>query len=655
MGDNNNWNNRQKSGSGQGNRNGHRNENFNRQNGGGNRNFQRNTTPSRSVASAPYNFIPLPRTALPAPLVTETGTDWTEQYVAYVQKEGTLSGVIELDIETKTPFFIGSEQSEQFFSPLGDEKYVVPGSSLRGMVKNIMKILTCGAMRPAMRQDIDVKEIEGDGDFHDRKLYYRTFAAKKEIGIKAEYDDELVTNGENGLGKSKATAGFLLRIGKQYYICPTESQEIKNEALVSKFSPKNTPRAAGQKSCIKWEWDRNGKKVVACFTGDMRNKKRYTVHQKPADWNHLLEVPNHAVIDYQDDSTRRGINLFLVGKSGSEAAEFTQRSDVSYVVPCFYVAKKEKVRHFGFGRYYRIPYKYGISEHVPSLLQTDTPDFTDALFGRKEAWGSRLFFENCVPAKDAAVRTLAAAKTRILSTPNPTSFQLYLEQNQQNPRGNRCHWNSRGEEGSPVPIRGYKHYWHQDLGENGWKRRPNEKDLEGTTPIMPIAAGTKFHGKIRFERLSEIELGALAKVFYMAEKEKSMYFKLGRGKSIGMGSVRIDAKLKLIDKSSYTQLFDDNTWHTGETAVELKTYADVFDAHVREKLNADPDKTAYDRYQRSLLTLGKMLNWQTTKLPNWKAETEMMTIGGRDNPFTNRVILPDVDGVIARAKTGAAQ
>ncbi|MBR5163657.1 MAG: hypothetical protein IKW79_06510, partial [Schwartzia sp.] len=310
--------------------------------GRGNNNYGRNDRPPKKKydplvdkATAPYNFIPLTPVVLPSPLVLESGATYEEQYTSYINKEGTYSGVIGLDIVTKTPFYIGGGTGSDFFAPPGRGP-IIPGSAMRGMVKNIMKILTCGAMRPAGRKNIDVKEVEGDGDFHDRKLYFRTFAAKKGIGIKEEYDAELMKKGVNGLLESKAEPGFLLRIGKSYYIRKTEKEIIHNEAIVDQYSIPNKPSASSDQNCIQWDWTEetlNGERVVACFTGRMNSKKHYTVHKIPSDWKqeNLLEVSNSCIIDYQDDSARRGIDLFKVGKSKKEAVKFTGRDDVSYV------------------------------------------------------------------------------------------------------------------------------------------------------------------------------------------------------------------------------------------------------------------------------------------------------------------------------------
>ncbi len=577
-------------------------------------------------ATAPYNFIPLPKTVLPASFFDkDSKLAIKDQFVSHVKAKGDLSGVIELDIETRTPFFIGAGKQEQFFSPTGGP--VIPGSTMRGMVKNIMKILTCGAMRPSMRKDIESKEIEGDGDFFDHKLYFRDVAGAVGSGSKEAYDDELSPRGENGNRQYAAKPGYLIKCtDNQYYICPAKYE-------VKKGGGKGRPNV---------DWKGNGR--AECFTGFMNGKCHHTVHYEPK-WDTKYRLDKQILNDYYDDSTCNGLNL-LKDRSilqKEDARKFTGQSDVVSVVPCFYVRKEGKIQHFGFGRYYRIPYRKSIGDHVPTELKDKRnargekiPDFADALFGRKEDWGSRLFFEDCRPT--VSVHCLGPKKSRILSSPKPTSFQLYLDQK----GGALKTWNEDAQ------IRGYKLYWHHANNEIEWQRRENEKDLTGTIKIRPIAKGAKFHGKIRFARLSGVELGALLKVFELTEDEE-VCFKLGQGKSIGMGSVRIDATLRLIDKSAYTQLFDDSGWHKGETGgdgADIKPYTKLFDDY----RNGELDEAAKTQYELSQRTLIAMLDWRETKKGGkWTEETStmqndtdkkgMLTV---DRRFRHRLILPTV-------------
>lgn len=591
---------------------------FNRT-GNGYQNRRYDNRPTRDKASAPYNFVPLPTAVLPAPFVDAEGKTVRDKFASYVQRKDLLSGVIELSLETKTPFFIGAGKDANFFAPPGGAP-VIPGSTMRGMVKNIMKVLTCGAMRPAMRKDIESKEVEGDGDFFDHKLYYRAMAAAAGSGVKEAYKKELLSFGPGGKLESKADAGYLIRCAdKKYYICPAEKEILEG---------------ADKKSCI--DWQDNGR--AECFTGWMGKKNHHTLHYNPR-WDTRYPVGDDVIKAYFDDSTRKGFNLLedKTVKRNEAARKFTGCSDVDFVAPCFYTRREGTVRHFGFGRYYRIPYRFSIGEHVPSSLNDRTPDFTDALFGRKEDWSSRLFFEDCT-AVNGTVRPMEKEYNCILGTPKPTSAQLYLEQKGGGPQT----WND------DVSIRGYKFYWHQPNEGKTWEKHTQAKPSKVTTSMRPIASGAKFQGRIRFEKISAIELGALLKVFELsgfAAAGEELCFKLGRGKSIGMGSVKINATLRLVDKKAYMTLFDGDAWNEGLTEEQsLRSYTQKFDNYLNEKL----DKTARAQYDISQKALITMLDWKKTELPKWETETAMMTLESKN--FKPEIILPTPEDVVARAQ-----
>ena len=80
-------------------------------------------------------------------------------------------------------------------------------------------------------------------------------------------------------------------------------------------------------------------------------------------------------------------------------------------------------------------------------------------------------------------------------------------------------------------------------GTDGGSRRTkvNQKTKSSQhTVIRPVKAGTVFTGRVLFENLSLLELGALLSATWLPDK---LRHKLGMGKPYGMGSVKVDASL----------------------------------------------------------------------------------------------------------------
>ena len=121
----------------------------------------------QSKPSVPYNFVRLAPQVIPAEFYTTNGDEANvENYKTHVKQSDNLSGYIDLSITTKTPLFIGGETvdkgnglHQEFYG--GDDNPSIPGSSLKGMIKQIFKIVTASTFRPFE---------DGSGDFEENYI-----------------------------------------------------------------------------------------------------------------------------------------------------------------------------------------------------------------------------------------------------------------------------------------------------------------------------------------------------------------------------------------------------------------------------------------------------------------------------------------------------
>lgn len=307
-------------------------------------------------------------------------------------------------------------------------------------------------------------------------------------------------------------------------------------------------------------------------------------------------------------------------------------------MPCFYTKENGEITSFGHGRSYRIPYRKSVGDRLPEALQAnpDVVDFADAVFGHKEEWAGRVSFEDA--RLTSPVNLGPKAWVKPLLGANPTSYQLYLTQNDWPP----AHWDSD----APVELRGYKMYWHKNIGNSDWQAKPEQQNGSITKKIEPLLAGNAFSSAIHFRNLTAVELGALLKVFHLQEENEDIVYKIGMGKSLGMGSVRIKSSLHL-DSDRYGALFDGGQWQESQQPANAGTFIDAFDAYVRANLGP-----AEASYQRSLKNLRIMLDWQHTKRPGWvdkvsAAGSDKGTLKGGVAPqFTDRAVLDKPDKII---------
>ena len=623
------------------------------------------------MATAPYNFVSLPAESLIHPVAQKKDAwsklekeDRRKEYVKYVAANGQYTGYIGLTVRTLSPCFIGGEikdDTRQFFTTAlaSDGAPVIPGSSIRGMIKNIFKIITCGAMRPGE-------------DFTDRRLYFRTMAGKDKA-LRKLYTDEMVAppppGSKSRKGITKAQAGFLVchngDDGKEYSVYPAKFKTVKDIDNIKRYEVRNKPGAETGRNgdCVKWNWYCKDGSGVACFVGEMNTGRRngkahYTIHYEP-DWKSRIRVPAEVIQAYKDDNNRGGVNILheKMGKRGRDAANFLKQngapSDVqaAFIVPCFFATQKteegEVVKHFGFGQYYRIPYKLSVADHVPKgLRDTELPDFADAVFGNMGYWATRVFFEDARIIPDGSVKPESDGYTHLLMAPKPTSFQLYLEQDVR--KAEKNHW------GMPdVNIRGYKFFWHRLARNNDnlwketdektiakWKEADDKNGGMKVKPIKPIEAQREFHGKIRFENLSKVELGALCAAVSFAREGHKTAYKIGMGKPIGMGSILLEPTLYIENMDRhYSRLFkgDNDGWMREESEREMKEFVDSFAEYRGKNLS---EETAA-QLEKALDELAELLDCTGKDASEWLQKTSMMQIGKGDDRFRNRVPLLD--------------
>lgn len=592
--------------------------------------------PRTGKATAPYNFVPLPEKVLPAQFADVEG------FKEHVGSVGQISGEISLDIESLTPLFIGGSGTSKSFAPVGIP--LIPGSSLRGMFKNIFKIVTCGAFRGQTTS-------QGKGeDFNDEHIYFRAL-----MGVKAYpwtkdlnklYNSRMTHSAKGKDGKlhpvKNARPGFLIcTVDNKYFIAPSiyASDRKDDRILIREYENKFTTTIPERNSsCVKWDGTTAyiitgsqardkllDEKAYQKLTGDDKKKAgkqfiRFTLLDY-VDWSrdHWLALPEEVRTSYEHDRNRRGVNLFTDKGilKRAELERLTKKSlpDIKTLIPCHFLEERGQITAFGHGQCFRIPYQNRIADAVPKNLRDEKIiDFADAVFGRAELWASRVYFEDATPA-DKKISELAQAKAHPLMQPNPTSYQLYLKQDGDELK----HWDAVA-----AQIRGYKLYWHNDSDDwraNDFELNENKKRLKAgqeplTKDMTPLAKGNKFRAKIRFKNLSAIELGALMMMFDLYGSKDAAY-KIGLGKPLGFGSVQIKPTLLVEDDDAYAELFVADGWLNPCREKNPAEYLDAFKDYLRAC-------DMYETWRRVMVELKKILDWSSTKQADWSKKIATM-------------------------------
>ncbi len=606
---------------------------------------------TKCIAKAPFNFVPLNKKIIPA-----EGLPFQSKSSGFLEDRN--SGYIECELETITPLFIGQGkdhygESAKFFNV--KSKVEIPGSSIRGMIRTLVQIVSWSKFK----------------FFNNDRLYYRWIAEnfKNFKNLREHYESKMSSEEFSNDGTKKRSyrfyAGYLEKEGFDYYIIPAKS----SSGFINGFRMEKA-------------------------TGKMNNKKNYWVIAPKDDTSDKIPVPEEVIESYRNDKFRKIKNV-----------DPLRRADKGEDAPCFYTVKVNKkgekvVKSFGHTGFYRIPYDKTIRNFVTQefIEQGDNAktqyDIDEAIFGRVkgneedlDSFAGRVYFESAklVPSEEKNI-FWGECVPKILSTPKPTAFQLYLEQK----RGQDL----RHYDSDDTQIRGYKLYWHRwnNNDPHFWEESNLEfkKEIEKVfqkyginieefdfiernkkiyikkrysqikdenlkkairgyllltndsqySIINPIKPKIKFRFRIRFENLTKRELGAL---LFVLDLPKEHYHKLGMGKPLGLGSVKISPKLYLIDrKKRYSKLFEGNNWNLMEKQEEnIDSYKKDFEEYILENLGLDGTFGRLWDVER-MQQLKTLLDWGNTKLKNWIKRTEYMPRG----EFKERCILPTPKEVV---------
>lgn len=575
---------------------------------------------SERAAIAPYNFVPLPDTVVSAE--ARPGHDFYHD-VYHTERH---TGYIRCTLTTSSPLYVRSGLSEEqfrqgleakdvseFFYLLEKSKPVIPGSSLRGMLRALVEIVAYAKMDK-------VTDVP--------RYFYRAVAAKMDDPLAAPYRAQL----------RNVRAGYIVERDRKWYIQPAHS--IGNEAFL-KVREQDIPSSVG---LIRLHDPHYRLQVipVSFTTKKLKPSPRspqgrlvIDLIDKPglhSEAGHIVtsgnmletgkagqrtQRKNHAVIgaagkgelkiaDTAVEDYRHGLSNFIIEELGSNGVLQDGR-------PVFYCepAKNEtEVVYFGHNPNFRLPYRFLGSKRAatpldfvpPQLRDNDQVDIAEAIFGyvrrnkrnQEQAMAGRVFVHDAQLMENQSDIWYSEdpINPRILASPKPTTFQHYLVQPSA-VRPELKHYASIPEK--DTVIRGHKLYWHKgDQPDIGLPADQQQiKDTQKTL-IQPVRAGVSFGFDIRFENLSTVELGAVLWVLRIAADERYR-LKLGMGKPLGMGAVHITPQVFLNNrKQRYTSLFDGESWATGdqaELAPDAQTaYVRAFEDYVlTESKDNSPD------------------------------------------------------------------
>lgn len=558
-----------------------------------------NIDPQRQ-ARAPYNFVELPDEVARVEV-----SDLPDQDRYDPQR---FTGQIDCELTTASPLYVrcgltpddaargaqAKDKTEFFYWHAPDEP-VIPGTSLKGMLRALVEVAAYGKVDAVTDEQLVYRAV---GDTTSHGLRYRERLMREDDPVKHYYTPLM-------------RGGYMRRNGPDWQIQPAQEVggttfarirddkplfgqlkawgECKNvfEIYVKVDAPQYRPVRGGfihiayaRVTQSQAQAEKGFTKMPLVISGWMSNKLSEAVIFPENSKATRLDIPEALVEAYREQISPEQAEL--LGPNGV----------LRDGQPVFYLLDKSgKVIFFGHCMMFRLPYRRSPRDFVPEALRRETDlDLAEALFGYSKSVGEgkARAYASRVSVSDAS---LSSGQTniwldprqpltpKILGSPKPTTFQHYLVQPTPNkfPMGQTRDGKPKHEvrlkdyaAGTPqeTVIRGHKFYWHKGkVGANELaETKPVKSNDTQHTHIRPVRDGVRFAFQVRFENLSLAELGALLWVLQIAQDE-NYRLKLGMGKPLGMGAVKIASTLRLSNRQArYSTLFDRNQWAEGLVA-----------------------------------------------------------------------------------------
>ncbi|HIJ96603.1 MAG TPA: TIGR03986 family CRISPR-associated RAMP protein [Desulfuromonadales bacterium] len=480
---------------------------------------------------APYNFVPLSKKIF--------FPDWADQVSHDIPFSDGISGTIQCRLTTESPVYIrnggnwnredivnkdpSKENSDAHsFFRVGSD-FIIPGTSLKGMLRNVIEIASFGKMKRVQNRKYSFRDLSKGHPYlklmRGAKTGWLTLDKATRAWFLAPCEFARIDHNELIKHDPQARDIKLEQIALSKYKTWTKSLDVKFDL------GEKTP--SGVKAL-------NLGSNTAATTGTIVFTGQPSANDGKKGKKHL------EFIFHSTGTVRTAVNPNLIREvefihAESEDWKFHKERGV---IPVFYHGSSNSPQSIGLALMYRLPYDNTIHDairHVDKETGEDhfheDPDLAETLFGFEsdpEGLKGRVFISPAIA--DLGKATPGNTFHTILSGPKPTYYPSYLEQ-KNSPKSLTT------LQDSSAVIRGWKRYPARPF-QDGSQVKPAENQLSVSTKFIPLNTGAEFNFAIRVHNLRPAELGALLWALEWGGN-KDLCHSLGMGKSIGLGQVKI--------------------------------------------------------------------------------------------------------------------
>lgn len=628
------------------------------------------------MIKAPYNFVPLENRAF--------YPSWANHISQDIPFEDGVSGSIEYTIEAETPIFVRNGYTDRKdpdtkFSQTPNGQYFIPGTSIKGEIRNVLEILSFGKMTQVQDARFGIRDLSNnpEGRFYRQKIQnvhcgwlYKRLAKDgseeyliNDCGTPGRIAPEVI---DEHYGTALAAFGQNLALNRQYADNDDEEKlrsaynKYENILNISLESQDIEKRLSGTFSTVPDNYNRiiadfssNGKKGCIVVTGQPSRREPERRRGKYYEFVFFESNTNEKVESQIID------DFITIHKNNYDYKNIWKRYlNEGKRVPVFFMRRNGDagpIDAIGLAYMFRIPTANFIKGAIPIELESNRrKDLAECIFGTaKESLGQLKGRVNISHAFACGTPNKCNPVTTVLGSPKPSYGPLYASNGT---------WNDAN-----AQIKGRKRYPVRTT-----LLPPNEGTDSQTCKFIPLDQGTSFKGRITFHNLKECELGALIAALTFNGHPECCH-SIGEAKPLGYGKVKISIdKLSVISIKDIFAKTDDPTqqgtdyyfnkfkdvmtenigtgWENSNSIRELCAMARGIDANVnnnnfsymRMSINRNENEFALNRTvnNENLPLFSDILKPETN-------ETQHII----DNPSTNRKYKQEVDERIKKNDT----
>ncbi|MCH8555007.1 MAG: TIGR03986 family CRISPR-associated RAMP protein [Schleiferiaceae bacterium] len=567
-------------------------------------------------AKAPYNFVPVSdKVYLP---------DWAEHVAHDLPFEDGESGYIDLTITAESPLFVGGKSNRENTSDALDfprdaqGNIFIPGTSIKGMTRNVLEILSFGKMKGVSKVKNHVR------DFRNKELYK---LLDKMRDIRAGW-----LTADDG-GQWKIEPCKLGRIGHDAiddYLKTELVESYKKEGKVKLNSEKNrTAKAkyalveeAIHTSSLKFSFSKieksgihpffemvssGGERGTLVLTGqpshrwfNPRKKNPFTnkLGAKDGKFYEFVffdKALDNDVIKVYDDKKNDFLQAYYNHDSSNISEDWKmwrEKLQKGEKVPVFFRADGKNLKDFGLSFLYKMPYNNAPVDLLSNDHKNKDFDLSEVLFGalsdeKNRSLKGRVQFGHALLKNGKQGEQISV----LLAGPRSTYYPFYIKQEVTEEgkvmKGTYAHFDSAkaslsGWKRYPVANTLKKEYRGHVADQKG--KGPNEKML---SRLRPLQSGASLKSRVYFHNLRTVEIGALLSALTFHGQANCRH-QLGMGKPLGMGKIKLETNLNGCqhDADFYMSVFENEmelwaqdkhlkTWLASEQLHELFAMASI--------------------------------------------------------------------------------